>query len=143
MLVRLDPFRELDRLAQHFGTAVGSSAMPMDAYRHGDEFVAHFDLPGVDPSSIDLMVDRNVLTVSGQRKWQPGDDDQVIAAERPHGSFTRQLFLGENLDPDRVTASYEAGVLTVTIPVSEKAKPHRVEISVGERQAIGAGASTS
>jgi len=143
MLMRLEPFRELDRLTQRFGAGAWAPAVPMDAYRHGDEFVVHFDLPGVDPSSIDLTVEKNVLNVSAQRSWQPGEEDQVIASERPHGSFTRQLFLGEDLDADRVAASYEAGVLTVTIPVSEKAKPRRVEIGTGERESIGAGASSN
>jgi HSP20 family protein len=90
-----------------------------------------------------LTVEKNVLNVSAQRSWQPGDDVEVIASERPHGSFTRQLFLGEDLDADRVAANYEAGVLTVTIPVAEQAKPRKVEISARERQAIGAGASSN
>jgi HSP20 family protein len=143
MLMRFDPFRELDRLAQHLGNGAWTGGVPMDAFRRGDEFVVHLDVPGVDPSSIEVTVDRNVLTVSAQRNWQPDEGDQVLASERPHGRFTRQLFLGEDLDADHVAARYEAGVLTVTIPVSEQAKPRRVEISLGERQAIGAGASSS
>ena len=118
--------------------------MPMDAYRHGDEFVVHFDLPGIDASSIELTVEKNVLSVSAQRAWQPGENDQIIASERPHGTFTRQLFLGEGLDADHVDAGYENGVLTVTIPVSERAKPRKVEINAGgQRQAISAGTSTN
>jgi len=142
MLMRFDPFRELDRLTQAVATGARSSVMPMDAYRHGDEFVINLDLPGVDPDSIDLTVEQNVLTVSAQRSWTPGDEDQVIASERPQGSFTRQLFLGEALDADGVTARYEQGVLAVTMPVSERVRPRRVEVNAGgARQAIGAPAS--
>ena len=132
MLMRFDPFRELDRLTQQaWGSATRGSVMPMDAYRHGDQFVVHFDLPGVDPSSIDLTVEKNVLTVSAQRQWQRSDDQEVLVSERPQGSFSRQLFLGEGLDADRVEATYDNGVLTVTIPVAEQAKPRKVEITSG------------
>jgi len=145
MLMRFDPFRELDRLAQGLAQgALAPAVMPMDAYRHGDEFVINLDLPGVDPSSVDVTVERNVLTVSAQRSWQPQDGDQVIAAERPQGSFSRQLFLGESLDAERVAASYEHGVLTVTVPVAEQAKPRRVEVNTGAKhEAIEVGASTN
>jgi HSP20 family protein len=130
MLMRSDPFRELDRLTQAFG-GLRSPVMPMDAYRHDDRFVVHLDLPGVEPSSIDITVERDVLTVSAERQWQPADDQQIVASERPHGSFSRQLFLGEGLDADAVEASYQHGVLTVTIPVAEQAKPRKVRISSG------------
>jgi len=145
MLMRFDPFRELDRLAQSLSQSpVAPSAMPMDAYRHGDEFVINLDLPGVDPASVDVTVERNVLTVSAERSWQPQEGDQVIASERPQGSFSRQLFLGESLDADRIGARYEHGVLTVTVPVAEKVKPRRVEIDTGAgREAIEAGASAN
>ena len=133
MLMRFDPFRELDRLTQQtFGTTVRPAVVPMDAYRHGDSFVVHFDLPGVEPSSIDLTVEKNVLTVSAQRQWQPSEGEEVVATERPHGSFSRQLFLGEALDAQRVEANYENGVLTVTIPVAEQAKPRKVQIAAGK-----------
>lgn len=129
MLMRFDPFRDLDRLTdQVFG---GRSPMPMDAYRQGDEFLVHFDLPGIDPDSIDLTVERNVLTVSAKREWQRDDGVDVIASERPQGTFSRQLFLGDSLDADHVDASYDAGVLTVRIPVAEQAKPRKVEITSG------------
>jgi HSP20 family protein len=132
MLMRTDPFREFDRLTQQaFGTRFRPSAMPIDAYRQGDEFVVHFDLPGVDPSSIDLTVEKNVLSVSAERRWEAAEDIQIVASERPQGTFNRQLFLGEGLDADRVEASYENGVLTVRIPVAEQAKPRKVEISAG------------
>ncbi len=132
MLMRFDPFRELDRLTQEaFGAAGRGSAMPMDAYRQGDRFVIHFDLPGVDPSSIDLTVEKDVITVTAERQWQPSEDQQIVARERPHGRYTRQLFLGESLDADHVEAGYHNGVLTATIPVAEQAKPRKVEISAG------------
>ena len=145
MLMRTDPFRELDRLTNHvLGSPMRPAVMPMDAYREGDRFVVHFDLPGVDPSSIDLTIEKNVLTVSAERQWQPSEDQQVTASERPQGTFSRQLFLGDGLDADRVEASYENGVVTVTIPVAEQAKPRKVPISAaGEAVAIGAGSSTS
>ncbi|MCA1644888.1 MAG: Hsp20 family protein [Chloroflexi bacterium] len=132
MLMRTDPFRELDRLSQQLSGSLGTSArpaaMPMDAWREGEEFVVEFDLPGVDASSVDLDVERNVLTVRAER---PGiaDDYELIAAERPRGVFSRQLILGDNLDTERVRASYESGVLTLRIPVAEKAKPRKIEIS--------------
>ena len=139
MLMRFDPFRELDRLTQAFGGS--GPVMAMDAYRRGEQFVVHFDLPGVDPSSIDLTVEKNVLTVSAQRQWERGDEQQVLVSERPQGTFTRQLFLGESLDAVRIEAGYENGVLTLTIPVAEQAKPRKVEIAAGsgDAKAIEAG----
>ena len=131
MLMRFDPFRELDRLTQ--GLANGGRAttpvLPMDAYRQGDRFVVHFDLPGVDPGSIELTTEKNVLTVGAERIWEPQEGVQVVASERLQGRFSRQLFLGEGLDTDQIDAAYEAGVLTVTIPVAEAAKPRRIEIT--------------
>lgn len=130
MLMRFDPFRELDRLTQQVATGSGRSpVMPMDAYRAGDDFVVHFDLPGVDAGSIELTVEKNVLTVSAERRWQPGDGQEVLVNERPQGSFSRQLFLGEGLDPERIEASYDNGVLTITVPVAEQAKPRKVQIT--------------
>lgn len=131
MLLRYDPFREFDRLAeQTFGTA--RTALPLDAFRHGDEFVINVDLPGVDPSAIDITVERNVMTLKAERAWHRNDEDQVLMSERPQGTFTRQLYLGEGLDAERVNARYEHGVLTLTIPVAEKAKPRKVEVASGE-----------
>ncbi len=130
--MRFDPFRELDRLSQQvLGTAIRPAVMPMDAYRHGDQFVVHLDLPGVDASSIDVRVEKDVLTVSAQRQWEAGEDVQVVASERPQGTFTRQLFLGEGLNADAVEAAYDNGVLTLTIPVAEQAKPRKIEIGAG------------
>ena len=133
-LMRFDPFRELDRMAQLLTQPSGGLrqlTMPMDAYREGDQFVVRFDLPGVDPDSIDLTVERNVLTVRAERKWSPAEGQDVVVAERPRGTFTRQLFLGESLDTDRVAASYDRGVLTLRIPVAEQAKPRKVEVTAG------------
>ena len=146
MLMRTDPFRDLDRFAQQvFGTAAPGTwskpaAMPMDAYRSGDEFVVCFDLPGVDPDAVELDVERNVLTVKAERRPLPtGDDIQMQVSERPLGVFSRQLFLGDTLDTEHITADYDAGVLTIRIPVAEKAKPRRISITgSGERQEIQA-----
>jgi len=132
MLMRTDPFREFDRVAQlalgASGTLARPSAMPMDAWRDGDTFHVELDLPGVDPSSIDLDVERNVVTVKAERPTRASDAD-LIAAERPRGVFSRQLVLGDSLDTERIQASYDVGVLSLTIPVAEKAKPRKIEIS--------------
>ena len=144
MLMRTDPFRDLDRLTQQFfgnsGTWSRPSTMPMDAYRSGHEFVVTFDLPGVDPDAIELNVERNVLTVKAERRPNPvGQDVEMQVAERPLGVFSRQLFLGDTLDSEHITASYDAGVLTLRIPVAEKAKPRKVEITAtGDKKAINA-----
>lgn len=132
MLMRTDPFREFDRLTQQvFGTNASPAAMKMDAYRDGDDFVVHFDLPGIDPESIDLNVERNVLSVHAERRSPAPKGVEMIVAERPTGVFSRQLFLGDTLDADRVDASYDAGVLTLRIPVAEQAKPRKIQISGG------------
>jgi HSP20 family protein len=133
MLMRFDPFREFDRLTDQAWSAVrsGVRSVPLDAYRHGDKFFIHLDLPGVDPDSIELTVEKNVLTIKAERSWTPAEGDEVLVSERPRGVFSRQLFLGETLDTDRIEAGYDHGVLTVTIPVAEQAKPRRVEVSTG------------
>jgi HSP20 family protein len=131
MLMRTDPFREFDRLTQQLlGTAARPAVMPMDAWREEDRFVVEFDLPGVEADSLDLDIEKNTLTVHAAR---PALDEnrEMIAAERPRGVFSRQLFLGENLDTDRIEAHYDAGVLRVTIPVAEQAKPRKIEIGNG------------
>jgi HSP20 family protein len=137
MLMRTDPFREFDRLSQQVfgtpGTLARPSAMPMDAWREGHEFVVEFDLPGVDPDSIDLDVERNVLTVRAERTPAQGDRE-FVAAERPRGVFSRQLILGDTLDTDRVRAAYDGGVLTLRIPVAEKAKPRKIRIDQPAQQ---------
>ena len=133
MLMRFDPFRELDRLTDEAFAATRSrtSPMPIDAYRDGERFFVAIDLPGVDPSSIDVSVEKNVLTVQGERRHQRSDTQEWVVAERRQGTFTRQLFLGDTLDTDAIEARYEHGVLTLEIPVAEKAKPRKVEVSVG------------
>jgi HSP20 family protein len=134
MLMRTDPFRELDRLAQVFGSASRPAAMPMDAYRFGDTFVVHFDLPGVDADSIDLSVERNVLNVHASRRREFEDGTELLASERPHGTFSRQLFLGDSLDTEHIDATYDDGVLTVRIPVAEKAKPRKIEVGANRSE---------
>jgi HSP20 family protein len=134
MLMRTDPFRELDRLTQQLiSQAVPGRAtmMPMDAYRDGERFVVHFDLPGMDPESVDLQVEQNVLTVRAERSGPRAEEREYVVNERPTGTFTRQLFLGETLDTDHIRAEYDRGVLTLTIPVAEQAKPRRIAISHG------------
>jgi HSP20 family protein len=143
MLMRTDPFRDLDRLTQQAfgtrGTMARPSVVPMDAWRDGDRFIVEFDLPGVEPSSIDLDVERNVVTIRAERAAR-ASDAELIAAERPRGVFSRQLILGDNLDTEHIDASYAAGVLTLRIPVAEKAKPRKISVtSRGEdRQTISA-----
>jgi HSP20 family protein len=132
MLMRTDPFRELDRFAQQVfgsqGTVARPSVMPMDAWRDGDTFLVEFDLPGVNADSIDIDVERNVLTVHAERGG-PGGDVELLASERPRGVFSRQLILGDNLDTEHVAAHYEGGVLRLRIPVAEQAKPRKVLVS--------------
>lgn len=144
MLMRTDPFRELDRLTQALGTSTRPAAMPIDAYRQGDSFVVQFDLPGVQADSIDLMVEKNVLTVHATRSRASADGVEMLLAERPQGTFSRQLFLGETLDTERIEAEYADGVLTLRLPVAESAKPRKVAIRANDngRTPIGASAST-
>ena len=129
MLLRTtDPFRDFDRLTQQiFGTTNRPAVMPMDAWREGDRFVIEFDLPGVNADSIDLDVERNVLTVRAERVARNGDWEP-LASERPRGAFSRQLVLGDNLDLERIEAGYTDGVLRLVVPVAEKAKPRKIEI---------------
>ena len=135
MLMRTDPFRELDRLTQQvFGNSSGTwsrpTAMPMDAYRVGDEFVVAFDLPGVSPDAIELDVERNVLTVKAERRpTLETEHVEMQVAERPLGMFSRQLFLGDTLDAENISAHYDSGVLTLRIPVAPQAKPRKIEIT--------------
>ncbi|WP_040790191.1 Hsp20/alpha crystallin family protein [Nocardia paucivorans] len=129
MLMRTDPFRDLDRLTQQmFGTMARPATMPMDAWREGDDFIVELDLPGVDPDSLDLDIERNVVTVHASRP-EPDSNREMLAAERPRGVFSRQLFLGENLDTNRISAQYTDGVLRMVIPVAEEAKPRKIEIA--------------
>ncbi len=132
MITRTDPFRDLDRVAQQLfsvGTPTSPSTVAMDAYRDGDLLFMHFDVPGMDPGSINLDVQRNVLTITGERKGLAPDHCGYLVAERPRGAFRRQVHLGDTLDTDRIEANYNEGVLSVRIPLAAKAKPRRVEIN--------------
>ena len=134
MLMRTDPFRDFDRLAQQVllgsGTTSRPAVMPMDAWREGDVFRIEFDLPGVAEDTLDIDVERNVLTIRAERPARTGDWEP-LAAERPTGLFSRQLVLGENLDLERLEAHYDNGVLSLTVPVAEKAKPRKVQVTRG------------
>jgi HSP20 family protein len=156
-MMRFDPFRDLDRLADQLTSGMRTPrTAPMDVYRLGDHYVVHLDLPGVDPGSVDLSVEDNALTVRAHRTTRPqGEGMQVVVAERPSGEFVRQLFLGEGLDTERIAATYDQGVLTLHVPVAERAKPRKIEVAVGgrepdqsviegstEQSAVGAGSSS-
>jgi len=130
MLMRTDPFPDLDRFAQQaLGTTARPAAMPIDAYREGDQFIVHLDIPGVDADSIDLTVEKNVLSVHAERRRSTGENTELLVSERPQGVFSRQLFLGDTLDSDHIEATYTNGVLTLRLPVAERAKPRRVSVS--------------
>jgi HSP20 family protein len=134
MLMRFDPFREFDRLTDEAfaATRTKAAAMPIDAYREGDRFFLAVDLPGVDPSSVDVTVEKNVLTIRAERHWPRTESQEWVINERGQGTFTRQLFLGETLDTEAIEARSEHGVLWLQIPVAEKAKPRKVAVTVGE-----------
>jgi HSP20 family protein len=143
MLMRTDPFRELDRLSHSvFGTAARPAVMPIDAYRHDGRFVVNLDLPGVDVDSIDLTVEQNVLNVHAERRAPQHGDAERIIGERTYGTFSRQLFLGDTLDVDQLTAHYNDGVLTIEVPIAEQAKARKITIGrSGDQKAIGAEAA--
>jgi len=144
MLMRFEPFRELDRITEELLSERRVRQVPVDAYRRGNELKVNLDLPSADPGSIELTVERDVLTVRATRTWQLDEGDEIQVAERAHGQFSRQLFLGESLDRDSISALYHDGVLTITIPVAEQAKPHKVEIThVGSVAEAVAAASVS
>jgi HSP20 family protein len=130
MLMRFDPFREVDRMAEQADQVFrrGSSVMPMDAVRRGERVLINFDLPGVDPDSIDLTVERDMLMVAATRRVEKSEGDEVLASERPQGTFTRRVLLGESLDTSRLEATYDQGVLTITIPVAEQAQPRKIAV---------------
>jgi HSP20 family protein len=140
MLLQYDPFRDLDRLTQQvFGTVARPTSMPLDAWREGDEFVVELDLPGIDPGHVDIDVERNVLTIRAERLSRMPDAANAVATERPWGTFSRQLVLGDALDTEKVNADYSAGVLTLRIPIAEKAKPRKISVATrdGEEQRKG------
>ena len=131
MLTRFDPVASFDQISNDLLGALTrrTSSMPIDAYRHEDQWVVRVDLPGVEAGSIDLTVDRNVLRIEASRSWQPAEGDLVLAAERPRGTFSRQLMLSEDIDSNAIKADYRDGVLTVVLPVAEAAKPKRVAVA--------------
>jgi len=129
MLMRFEPYSELDRITEEMLTERRVRPLAVDAYRRGSEFKVALDLPGADPGSIDLTVERDVLTVRATRSPLTAEGDEIQVAERGHGQFTRQLFLGESLDREHISAVYHDGVLAITIPVAEQAKPRKVEIT--------------
>jgi HSP20 family protein len=143
-LMRFDPFRELDRLAdQALVGARAARTLPMEALRRGDQFIVSIDVPGTDPKDIDVTIERNVVEITAQRQPIRQEGDEVIVDERPQGEFRRQLFLGENLDPDHLSAACDRGVLTLTIPVSEASKPRKVQIGSSDtgQQAVQTGSA--
>jgi HSP20 family protein len=133
MLMRFDPFRELDRFSEQVDQALRRNAwsVPMDAVRHGDRVFVNFDLPGVDPDAIELTVERDVLTVKASRRFERAEGDEVLANERPQGTYTRRVLLGDSLDTGRLEAAYDHGVLSITIPVAEQAQPRRISVGGG------------
>jgi HSP20 family protein len=133
VLVRFDQYRDYDRITEQFDKIWRRefSTVPMDSYRHGNEVILDLDLPGMDPDAIDLTVERDVLTISATRHWERKEDDEIFAAERPHGTVTRRVLLGNSLDSSKLQASYEHGVLTITLPVTEQAQPRKITIGSG------------
>ncbi len=129
MATTFDPFRDLDRLLNGAMRTPASSAMPMDLYRKGDQFVAHVDLPGVNPGSIDIDVEDRTLTIRAERSQDPDDQVQWLSHERSSGTFARQVTLGYGVALDKIAAEYRDGVLTLTIPVAEEAKPRKISVS--------------
>ncbi|MFF4260921.1 Hsp20/alpha crystallin family protein [Streptomyces virginiae] len=144
MLMRTDPFREMDRIFQQLSGTTGTwskpAVMPMDAYREGDAYVIAFDLPGVSTEAIDIDVERNMLTVKAERRPAAKDDTvQMELSERPLGVFSRQIMLADTLDTEHIEADYDAGVLTLRIPIAEQAKPRKIAIGSesGRKQISG------
>jgi HSP20 family protein len=137
-VLRFDPFRDFDRLAAEvFGTARTPAMMPMDCLRTGDRFICRFDLPGIDPDSLDVSAENNTLTVRAERSRKDPEDTVYLVSERRSGTYSRQLVLGDGLSVDNIRADYTDGVLTLTIPVAEHAKPRKIEIGRGGNNAIG------
>lgn len=131
MLLRWDPFRDSDQLREEL-LGRGARRIPMDAYRRGDTVWIHLDLPGVDPASIDLSIDKSTMTVSASRGWPEEENDQIFTEERPQGTYERQIVLSEGLDTEGIEAKYEHGVLTISIPVAEKPEPRRIQVTRSE-----------
>lgn len=128
MLVRSDPFRDIDRWLDSVSTPTRERSIPMDAYRRADDLVLHFDLPGVEPDSIELSVENDVLRISGSRRWEVAEGDELYARERPQGEFSRQIILGRSVDTTKVTAASVNGVLTVHLPLAQAARRQRITV---------------
>jgi HSP20 family protein len=144
MAMTFDPFTELDRLAGSLlATRQGPRQMPVDLYRDGDRYVLCADMPGVDPGSVDVDVDGQVLTVKAQRTADARTGAQWLAKERPHGSYLRQFSLGEGVDASGISAHYDAGVLSIVIPVTQKAAPRRIEVTTSPATAVETGSGTA
>jgi len=141
MLTRFEPVANFDRFNSELLGALSrrATSMPIDAYRHDDEWVVKVDLPGVDASTVDVTVDRNVLRIGASRNWRPAQGDQVLTAERPRGSFSRQIVLSQNIDSGSITADYQDGVLTLVLPVAETAKARKVIVGTGGASTTTAG----
>ena len=140
-MLRFDPFRDIDRFTEQLlgapaGTARAPRFMPMDLYREADHFVLAADLPGVDPGSVHIDVDNGTLTIKAERSETVGDDVQWLSSERFTGTYMRQLALGDGIDTAKISASYENGVLTVILPVAEKAKPRKIEVNAPADQVV-------
>lgn len=146
VLFQNDPFRDfdmaLDRMSGRSRSS-GGTMMAMDAYRRDSDVWVHLDLPGVSAESIDISLERNVLTVSANREWSSEEDDQMYITERRRGQFSRQVHLGDGLDGDAIEADYHAGVLTLRIPIAEKAQPRKIEVGSGRSEAIDVTSSAS
>ena len=132
MLMRFDPFAEFDRVNREIWGG-RTAAMPVDAYKLGDRFYLHFDMPGIDPDSIDITVEKQTLTVSAERTWKPAEEATVLVSERPQGAITRRFFLGDGLDTEGIEAGYDHGVLTVMVPIAEQAKARKILVGASDK----------
>ena len=134
-MLRFDPFAEFDRLTRCLEG--GNHFMAADAYRHDDAYVLHLDMPGLDPDTIEMTVEKDTLTIEAERRWEPAEGTRVLIQERPSGKYTRRFFLGEGLDTEAIEAGYDQGVLTVRIPVREAAKPKRITVDTADKVLTG------
>lgn len=145
VLFQNDPFRDFDLMLDRMNGKTrsgGPAMMAMDAYRRDTDVWVHLDMPGMSADSIDISLERNVLTVTASRQWAPNDDDQMYISERRTGDFSRQVHLGDGLDADAIEADYHAGVLTLRIPIAEKAQPKKIEVGSSRADAIDVTSST-
>jgi HSP20 family protein len=142
MSISYDPFNQLDELRDRLLSGGRTPlSFPMDAYRRGNDFFVHLDLPGVQPDTVDVTVENQVLTVTAERRFEQRAGDEFIVSERPQGRFSRQLRLGAAIDTENIAAGYQDGVLTLTLPVSERARPRQIKVGRGESSQLGEGRS--